>query len=105
MNNTQFELKRFCAETEIISTRLLDNVHRIYPNLRFCGKPRDAILGVSDDLLIYVLSLLKDDFIRALRVSIKEWSEFLHIGLLGIGATLLAGWSITGWIQAAEPYS
>lgn len=61
------------------STRLLDEVRHLHPNLKFCGEPRNAILSVSNDLLSYVLSLLKDDPIHAPRESIAEWSELLSI--------------------------
>jgi len=39
-------------ETETTSTRLLDEVHHLHPNLQFCGEPRNAILSISEDILI-----------------------------------------------------
>ena len=57
----------------------MDDVRHLHPNLKFCGEPRNAILSVSDGLLNYVLSLLRDDPIHAPRVSIEEWSELLSI--------------------------
>ena len=72
-------VKQSCAITETATTQLLTKIRHLHPNLQFCGKPRNAILTVSDDLLSYVLSLLKDDPIHAPRVSIEEWSELLSI--------------------------
>ena len=72
-------MEGFHAETEATPGRLLDEVRHLHPGLKFCGEPKNAILNVSDDLLNYVLSLLKDDPIHAPRVSIAEWSELLHI--------------------------
>lgn len=68
------------TQPQTTATRLLDEVRHLHPNLQFCGEPRNAILSVSDDLLSYVLSLLKDDdAIHMPQVSITEWKELLHI--------------------------
>ena len=72
-------MEEFNRETETTSTRLFDEIRHLHPNLNFCGEPRNAILSVSDGLLNYVLSLLKDDPIHAPVVSIEEWSELLSI--------------------------
>lgn len=61
------------------STSLPDQVRDLHPNLKFCGEPKNAILSVSDDLLSYVLSILKNDPILPPRISIIKWLELLHI--------------------------
>ncbi|MCP4575687.1 MAG: nucleotidyltransferase family protein [Deltaproteobacteria bacterium] len=66
-------------KTETISTRLLEDVRHLHPKLQFCGEPKNAILNVSDALLTYVLSLLKNDPIPAPRVTLEKWSELLSI--------------------------
>lgn len=72
-------MEEFSRATETTSTRLLDDVRHLHPNLQFCGEPRNAILSISDDLLRYVLSLLDDNRIHAPQASIDEWSELLSI--------------------------
>ncbi|KKL73528.1 hypothetical protein LCGC14_2073980 [marine sediment metagenome] len=59
--------------------RSLHEIYQLYPNLKFCGEPRNAILGISDDLLNYVLSILKADPILTPGVPITKWSELLSI--------------------------
>lgn len=61
------------------STSLLDQVRDLNPNLKFCGEPKNAILSVSDDLICYVLSILRNDPIVPPRMSITKWLELLHI--------------------------
>jgi len=59
--------------------RRLDEIYRLYPSFKFCGGPRNAILSVSEDLLRYVLSLLKQDPILSPKVPITKWSNLLSI--------------------------
>lgn len=66
-------------KAETTSTHLLEDVRHIHHNLQFCGEPRNAILSVSDTLLTYILSLLKNNPIHAPRVTIDKWSELLSI--------------------------
>ncbi len=72
-------MEEFCAETETTSTRLLNEMGQLHSDLTFCGKPRNAILTLSDDLLSYVLSLLKDEPIYSPQVSITQWTELFRI--------------------------
>ncbi len=60
-------------------THPLNNALHLLPNLKFCGEPRNAILAVSDDLLNYVLSILKQDPIVSPQVSMTKWSNLLSI--------------------------
>jgi len=64
---------------QVKSTHPLNNTLHLLPNLKFCGEPRNAILGISDDLLNYVLSILKADPILPPQVSMTEWFELLSI--------------------------
>ena len=61
------------------SARLLAETHHLHPGLSFCGEPKNAILKVSDGLLNYVLSLLKNDPIQPPQVSMAKWRELLDI--------------------------
>ena len=61
------------------STGLLAEICHLHPNLKFCGEPTNAILSLPDDLLNYVLSLLKNDPVRPPRATMGQWRELLHI--------------------------
>lgn len=70
-------MKNAGQETHSIPPSLLDDAQHLHPNLRFCGDPTNAILSFSDDLLNYVLSLLKDDPVLPPQVSLTEWRGLL----------------------------
>ena len=72
-------MKKSYTEPQSAATSLLNDIRHLHPNLQFCGDPPNAILSVSNPLLNYVLSLLKDDPIHAPRVSMEEWSELFFI--------------------------
>jgi len=61
------------------SDRLLAEIRHLHPGLSFCGEPKNEILKVSDGLLNYVLSLLRNDPIQPPQVSMAQWRELLHI--------------------------
>ena len=59
------------------SAGLLAEIRHLHPELKFCGEPKNAILKVSDALLNYVLSLLRNDPVRPPQVSMTQWLELL----------------------------
>ena len=59
------------------SAVLLAEIRHLHPELKFCGEPKNAILKVSDALLNYVLSLLRNDPVRPPQVSMTQWQELL----------------------------
>ena len=66
-------------EPSTATINLLDKVRHIHPNLQFCGEPRNAILNISDELLHYILALIKGVPLSAPKVSANEWEELFHI--------------------------
>ena len=56
---------------------LLEEIRNIHTGRKLCGRPRNALFSISDDLLFYVLSLLKDETPVLPDASISEWGELL----------------------------
>ena len=59
------------------SANLLTKIHDLHPKLSFCGEPKNAILEIPDDLLNYVLSLLKNDPTRPPQEPLSQWQKLL----------------------------
>jgi len=59
--------------------RLMANALRLHPKVRFCGNPPDAILDVPEDLLGYILSVLRGTPIARPVVSLGQWSQLLPV--------------------------
>ncbi|MDY6987351.1 MAG: nucleotidyltransferase family protein [Thermodesulfobacteriota bacterium] len=62
-----------------LSTFLWGEVQRLHPGLEFCGERRNALFHVSEDLLGYVLSVLRDDPVPPPKASEAEWLELLSV--------------------------
>jgi len=52
------------------------NVHK---QVKLCGKPKNALLQVSDGLLSYVMSLLREETPVLPETSVEEWTGLLEI--------------------------
>ena len=61
----------------IEKSKLLEEIRNIHTGRKLCGEPQNALLNVSDDLLLYVLSLLRDDSPAVPDASIPEWNELI----------------------------
>jgi len=57
----------------------MDHAEGLHYRMQFCGEPCNAILYVSDDLLTFILALLKNDPIPAPKASIEAWLKLLSI--------------------------
>jgi hypothetical protein len=58
-------------------SKLLEEIRNIHTGRKLCGEPQNALLNVSDDLLLYVLSLLRDETTAVPDASIPEWNDLL----------------------------
>jgi hypothetical protein len=58
-------------------TTLKGVVEEIHPSMRLCGTTDQISFGLSDELLTYVRSVLKDESPSAPEVSVDEWSGLL----------------------------
>ena len=56
---------------------LLEEIRNIHIERKLCGKTENALLSVSDGLLLYILSLLRDEAPVLPDASISEWNEML----------------------------
>jgi hypothetical protein len=63
-------------DTKRVST-LKGVMQEIHPSLKLCGTGDESLLDLSDELLIYVKSVLKDESPLAPVVSVDEWSSLL----------------------------
>ena len=58
---------------------LIEEIRNIHKELKLRGKPQNALLYVSDDLLSYVLSLLRDEVSILPDASKSEWDELISV--------------------------
>lgn len=64
---------------------ILRNIRQFHTNLSLAGEPPNALLTVSDELLSYVLSLLREERPILPGAEVDEWSELLaHLKCHGI---------------------
>lgn len=56
---------------------ILDNIRSIHAGFKLCGEPRNAILNVSDDLLLYLISLLRGETPQCPGSLMAEWRGLL----------------------------
>ena len=56
---------------------LLEKLRYIHKDQMLCGEPRNALLNTHDNLLLYLLSLLRGDAHFLPEVSIDEWKKLL----------------------------
>jgi len=57
----------------------MEECRRIHPKMQFCGDPPNAILDLPEDLLNYVLSILRENPVPPPELSIRKWSESLPV--------------------------
>jgi len=56
---------------------LLEKLRDLHKDQRLCGEPRNELFSTHDDLLLYLLSLLRGDAHFLPEVSIDEWKKLL----------------------------
>jgi hypothetical protein len=61
------------------NSALLETVRYMHTELKLCGKPKNALLPISDGLLLYVLSLLRDEKPVLPGASRTEWNKFISV--------------------------
>jgi hypothetical protein len=67
----------FIIDSEKVST-LQEVMQGIHPSMKLCGTSDKHVLGLSDELLTYVMSVLKDESPLAPEASFDEWSSLLN---------------------------
>ncbi len=72
---------------------LLDKIRHLHTDLKLAGKPKNALLHISDDLLFYILSLLRNAPLYLPEASLDEWFELLTL-LNSHGVLPLFYWKI-----------
>ncbi len=67
------------AKTSIQTS--FNDIKRIHPGMgmKFCGHPQNGIMDVSDEMLNYVISILKKNPVKIPQASTQEWFELLDI--------------------------
>ena len=53
-------------------------MQEIHPSMKLCGTTDESLLDLSDELLTYVRSVLKDESPLAPEASVDEWSSLLN---------------------------
>ena len=64
---------------ETMANILMEKPRRLHPLVRFCGDPPDAIMDLPEELLRYILSILRDTPITPPNVSIEQWLQLLPV--------------------------
>jgi len=54
-------------------------IGELHSDLKLCGTPKNALLDVSDDLLIYLLSILRNEASLPPKASAQQWSDLISI--------------------------
>ena len=62
-----------------MAASLMEKSRRLHPLIQFCGDPPDAIFDLPEDLLRYILSILRNDPIAPPEISIGQWSQLLSV--------------------------
>lgn len=62
-----------------VSPALLKDIKNIHGEFTLCGKPRNSLLTVSSDLLIYILCVLRNELPSAPNTSIEQWMHLIDI--------------------------
>ncbi len=62
----------------LIASRVTESRY-LHPGFQFCGDPDNGLLQVPEDLLNYLLSLLKNDPILPPEVPLEQWTELLSV--------------------------
>ena len=62
-----------------ISSTLLKDIKNIHREFTLCGNPRNSLLTVPDDLLSYILCLLRNEFPPMPKASIEQWIHLTDI--------------------------
>jgi len=62
-----------------VSFILLKDIKNIHKEFTLCGKPRNSLLTVSDDLLAYILCLLRNELPSMPKASIEQWIHLTDI--------------------------
>jgi hypothetical protein len=57
------------------NSMLLEEIRNIHTERKLCGRPKNALFSISEDLLLYILSLLRDETPVLPDASIFEWNE------------------------------
>lgn len=70
------------ANTYKTGLHLLEKIKDIHKDQSLCGEPRNALLDISNTLLLYLLSILRDEEPilpdASPKISIDEWRELLN---------------------------
>lgn len=64
---------------ETMADSLMEKSRRLHPKIQFCGNPPDAVLDLPEDILRYILSILRDKPIAPPDVSLDQWRQLLSI--------------------------
>jgi len=60
------------------ATRLKEVMQEIHPSLKLCGTSDKSLLDLSDELVTYVRSVLRDESPLSPEASVDEWSSLLN---------------------------
>lgn len=59
------------------NSMLLEEIRNIHTERKLCGRTKNALFSISDGILLYVLSLLRNETPVLPHASISEWNEML----------------------------
>lgn len=62
-----------------VSPTLLEYIKNAHQEFTLCGKPRNSLFTVPDDLLAYVLSLLRNELPPVPKAPIEQWMRLVEI--------------------------
>lgn len=70
--------KNVCLE-DFNNCDYIDNIRQIHELLSLCGEPKNSLLAVRKDLLLYVISLLKNETPQSPDSTLADWYNLITI--------------------------
>ena len=62
-----------------VSATILEDIKNMHKEFTLCGNPRNSLLTVHDDLLVYILSLLRNELPPITDAPIDQWMRLIDI--------------------------
>jgi len=96
------QLNRKTNQENVKHSAQIQEIRNMHTELKLCGEPRNALLHLPSDLLIYISSLLRGESPRLPKVSTNQWSDFLS-HLIPHGILPLLYWQICSMPPESRP--
>ena len=85
-----------------MASEIIQKLKHLHSEYTLAGEPRNALLDQSEPLLLYLLSILRDEIPTLPNATLNEWNQFLqHLAPHGIAPLLY--WKISHLPEDLQP--